>query len=372
MIVGKCKICGENLSGKPSLILRNMPSRAQFLPLKKDLQSDKGIDLQIFECRFCGVIQLKNKPVDYYRSVIRSIEFSKEMITFRKQYFAQFVNRFSLKRKKIIEIGCGRGEFLSILKETGVFAYGIEYDKNFVNECCEKGLRVSKDFIENSNHILKSAPFDGFVMFNYLEHLPDPCGSLRGIYNNLKEDAVGIVEVPNFDLVLRKKLLSEFMLDHLFYFTKDSLKTVLNISGFDILECNAIWHDYIISAIVKKKKGKLDPISLLKYMKKISSALDEYLSKFADKSVAIWGAGHQSFAVLCFLKLLKKIKYVVDSAPFKQGKYTPVTHIQIVPPEMLNLDSPDAIVVMAGSYSDEVARIIKKKYKNLNFIVLKD
>ncbi|MCX7704680.1 MAG: class I SAM-dependent methyltransferase [bacterium] len=342
--------------------MKNMPSRAQFLPSGEELKFDKRIILKIFQCKFCGVVQLQNKPVEYFKDVIRATGISDEMKRFREKQFMKFVKDFSLKGKKIIEIGCGAGEFLSIMGKTGVRAYGIEHNRELVEKCRKKGLMVVKDFVAGRDHILKYAPFDGFVMMSYLEHLPDPCGILKGIYNNLKDNAAGIVEVPNFDMILRKKLFSEFMLDHLFYFTKDTLETVLSLSGFEVLECKEIWQDYIISAIVRKRKI-IDFSVFLSQQKKLCTRIDNYLSKFEDKKVAVWGAGHQALTILCFLKMLKKIKYVVDSAPFKQGRFTPATHIPIVSPETLNLDPVEAIIVMAGSYSREVVKIIKKQFQ---------
>jgi len=67
------------------------------------------------------------------------------------------------------------------------------------------------------------------------------------------------------------------------------------------------------------------------------------------------------------------IKYVVDSAAFKQGKYTPATHIPIVSPDILHSDPVDAVIVMAASYSDEVARIIRQKFdRNIDIYILRD
>ena len=64
---------------------------------------------------------------------------------------------------------------------------------------------------------------------------------------------------------------------------------------------------------------------------------------------------------------------VVDSAAFKQGKYTPVTHIPIVSPSALVLDPVDAIIVMAASYSDEIARNIRQKFDaNIKVAILRD
>ena len=85
------------------------------------------------------------------------------------------------------------------------------------------------------------------------------------------------------------------------------------------------------------------------------------------------GAGHQALAIISLTNLAGKIRYVVDSAPFKQGKYTPATHLSIVSPDALESDPVDAVIVMAASYSDEVARIIRQKFdRNINISIVRD
>ena len=74
-----------------------------------------------------------------------------------------------------------------------------------------------------------------------------------------------------------------------------------------------------------------------------------------------------------YTNLKDKIKYVVDDAPFKQGKYTPATHIPIVPAENLEVSPVEAVIVMAASYSDEVAKKIRKNFdKSLKVSILRD
>ena len=131
--------------------------------------------------------------------------------------------------------------------------------------------------------------------------------------------------------------------------------------GFEILECNEIWHDYILSAVVRKR-SKLDISDFNGYQAQLNNEIQKYIARFKDKRVAIWGAGHQAFAVISLTNLSNKIKFVVDSAVFKQGKYTPATHIPIVSPDTLKTDPVDAVIVMAASYSDEVAMILHRNY----------
>jgi len=377
--IDKCKVCGNDFFKEPLLKYKNMPSAAQYLPDVESLEKDRGVNLEVCQCSGCGLVQLNNDHVPYYREVIRASAFSGEMKDFRTKQFEDFAKKYSLKGKKIIEIGCGSGEYLSVMQKCGVETYGLEQKAESVQQCIMNGLKVSKGFVENRDYKINEAPFDAFFTLSFLEHLPNPNETLQGIRNNLTDGGVGIVEVPNFDMVLRKNLFSEFIRDHLFYFTEDTLNATLRQNGFEILECNEIWHDYLLSAIVRKR-GELNIAPFYEHQKKLKAEIERYVGRFKDKGVAIWGAGHQALTIISLTEMADKIRYVVDSATFKQGKYTPATHIPIVSPEMLDYDPVEAIIVISGSYSNEVSKIIRRKYKSrledkvsgVNVAILKD
>lgn len=365
---GICRVCKNPLFEKPILELEKIPKSAQYFPEKEEVKKDKGVKLKIFQCSGCGLVQLNRKPVHYYREVIRAVGISKEMMEFRREYFDSFIKKYGLSKKKIIEIGCGNGDYLNILNNFEVKAYGIEYSNEALKICKKRGLKVFKGFIEDVNYVIKNSPYDAFICLSFLEHIPLPNTFLRGVWNNLKEHAVGLVEVPNFDMIIRRRLFSEFIPDHLFYFSKDTLNSTLRMNGFEIIDIKEIWHEYIISAEVRKIKG-LDLSNFRKNLEKLRIEIDRFIKSY--KNVAIWGAGHQALAVISLMNLAKKIKYVVDSAPFKQSKYTPATHLPIVAPDMLNIEPVKAVIVMAGSYSQEVADILRQKYnKNLKVVIL--
>lgn len=371
MTIHACRVCGAEYFGEPLLRYENMPKAAQNFPDADSVEYEKGVDLTVCQCSGCGLVQLSNDPVPYYREVIRAAAFSEVVKAFKARQFAGFLQKYSLQGKKIIEIGCGRGEFLSLLQSLDVKAYGLEYSETAVAACVQNGLKVSKGYLDSGVTALANGPFDAFLLLMFLEHMADPNSALKGIYNNLTEDAVGLVEVPNFDMMLRNKLFSEFIGDHLLYFSRETLRTTLCLNGFDVIECDELRDNYVISAIVKKR-GKLDISSFYDYQTKIKTELDEYIGRFKAQKVAIWGAGHQALAIIALTKIADKIKYVVDSAPFKQGKYTPATHIPIVSPNKLESDPVDTVIVMAASYSDEVASIIRQTYNNIQIAILKD
>ena len=303
----KCKICGNKLI--KLIQYENMASGAQFLPTEDTLASDKGISLPISQCLGCGLVQIPVPPVNYYKKAVRSGAWLRA--EWRKKQLSDFKEEFNLHGKKI----------LSINKEP------------------------------------KPASYDAFLMFNYLEHFPDPKKTLLQIRDNLPSQGVGIVDVPNFEMIAKERVFSELVIDHLFYFTRPTLTLTLLSSGFDVLRINELLDGYVLSATVRKREP-IDFVDAFKEQeKKLINDIHNYINKFS--SVAIWGAGHQTFFLLSLMKDIKKISYIIDSFSIKQGKYTPVTHIPIMAPNILKSKPVEAIIIMVGGFYYEVPDQIK-------------
>lgn len=358
----RCRVCTTPLTAPPALSYRNMPGAAQNFPDADTLANDRGQDLDLHECATCGLLQLAGPPVPYYREVIRAAAFSPEMRGFRLEQLAAWLDRHALRGKRLLEIGCGRGEYLELLALAGAQASGLEYAPAAIAHCRRQGLDTLRGFLARPTQRLPVPAFDGFICLNFMEHWPRPVASLRAIANNLVPGGIGLVEVPNFDMILKEGLYSEFISDHLSYFTLDTLNFTLRQAGFEVLDARPVWHDYILSATVRKRQPA-DLAPLKTQQEKINRELRAFINRFPPRSVAVWGAGHQALAALALGDLGGAIRYVVDSAPFKQNRFTPATHLPIVPPARLADDPPAAIIVMAASYSDEVARLIREHHR---------
>lgn len=338
-----------------------MPGSAQGFPDIAGLAHDHGTDLDIYQCVACGLVQLPGAPVPYYREVIRAAAYSEEMRAFREKQLDDWAARYGLIGCKVLEIGCGRGEYLALLQAAGMDARGLEASAFAVRHCRGQRLRARRGYLTRRSGKLPDAPFSAFVIFNFLEHWPDPVGSLQAVAHNLEEGGVGLVEVPNFDMIVRQALFSEFIADHLLYFTEETLRVTLQCSGYEVLSCRSIWHDYIISAEVRKRIP-LDVAPLERRRTAIAKALRDFIARFPVGQVAVWGAGHQALSVIALADIAGDLRYIVDSAPFKQGRYSPASHLRIVAPETLASEPVRAVIVMAASYSDEVARQLRSRF----------
>lgn len=357
----KCRVCSGEFFKEPLLLYRDMPAISQFLPRKEDFAEDKYVDLVVCQCEKCGLIQLDNDPVYYYKDVIRSGAVSDEVRKFRTSQFQEFVKEYQLKGKKIVEIGCGRGEYLGFMSETGAIAFGLEHRKESVEECRAKGLSVIQDFLDSPTKKIANGPFDAFCIFNFLEHFDEPSKALQAIAFNLRDGGVGIVEVPNTDLLLQDKCFYKFTLEHLLNFTQETLKLALRLNGFEVISCKPIRHGSPLSAIVRKRK-RFDCSGFDDNQSRLHGAIDAFIDQFRPEKIAIWGAGHYTFGLVSALKIEDKIKYILDSAPFKQGRYSPKTHIPIVAPETLRADPVKGVLVLAAGYSDEVVKILLENF----------
>lgn len=366
-----CRACSSCLPIKDLISYKNMPKSAQVFPLSVDLAEDKGIDIILKECPYCGLVQAVGAPVPYYKDVIRAIAVSDEMKAFRTRQFSEWIRKYHLNGKRVIEIGCGKGEYLTLLEQAGLEAVGLEHNEESVTEAQKNGHIVYSGFIEDERTRIEGSPYDAFFCFNYLEHLPEPGLFLKGIANNLADDSYGLIEVPNFNMMIERSLYSEFIQDHLSYFTKDSLSNLLSNCGFEILSLGEIWYDYIISATVRKRRpidirGMIERRSLLK------KSVEDYLTRCRNNGdrIATWGAGHQALANLSLLEMTGYIECVIDSAIFKQNKYTPATHLPIVGPKVLEAGNINVVIIMAGGYSQEIAGIMERKYPLIKKAIL--
>lgn len=356
-----CRICHDDLHPKPLLVQDDMPASAQGFPGTDGLTSDRGVQLQVVQCAGCGVVQLTNPEVGYWRSVIRAAGISPDMRAFRLVQFRAWVDTHHLTGKRVLEVGCGKGEYLSLLAQVGVNAHGMEHAADSVAHCVAQGLQVVQGFPDDPAQRLPGSLYAGFMILNFLEHLPTIRATLRAIRNNLHPEGVGLVEVPNLDMLLSEGLFAEFIPDHLYYFTQHTLTRLLESAGFDVLDCSAVWHGYVLSAVVRKRPA-LSLQALANSQHKLKQQFHTLMDRHGLQRVAIWGAGHQALALISLMAIGPRVRFVVDSAPFKQGRFTPATHLPIVGPDRLNPADIDLVLVLAASYSDEVIRLIHDRH----------
>ncbi|MDD6282775.1 MAG: class I SAM-dependent methyltransferase [Oribacterium sp.] len=381
------------------MTLDNMPASAQDIPDKSELSKDHPISLTLCQCGQCGLVQFDTEPVHYYKDVIRAGGGSSTMRALRREEYQRLLDTMKLKGltgRNIIEVGCGRGEFLSffreykdeLLKEQNnlmeeIRLTGIEHKPELVALARQAGLEVYEGFAEG-DETFPNAPFDAFVQFNFLEHQPHPRDMLHCIWENLKPGAIGLVTVPSFEYILQYDGYYELLRDHIAYYTKDTLRRLFESAGFRTISERTVNRDtleIIVEKLTEVPKeaepytgGFTDVSALMENYETLRRDITKYLDQLdaAGRTLAIWGASHQGFTLAATTGLGGRVRYIIDSAKFKQGRFAPASHIPIYAPEHF-LDEPvDEILIVAPGYTDEIAGIIRDKFgRDIRILVLK-
>ena len=365
-----CRICKLDSSCEHLLTIENQPPSAQGF-FDNQVESYIKVDLEIYVCSQCGLVQHNSEPVSYYKDVIRAVAYSPEMKKFRLKQFKKFLNANQLWDKNILEIGSGKGEYLDLFDEVGATKlYGLENSLRSFKILEDKKYNSRRGFLDDKFINTWELSFDAVVSFNFVEHWPDLRTGLKKIKNLLSDDGISLIEVPNFSHMLKNKIYTEFTVDHIYYFTEETFRNALQSVGLEIILISSVWKDYILSATVRRRQ-KIDIRGIIESKKKKTFELVNFLSDY-DGSVVVWGAGHQALSILAMIRADNYVEYVVDSAPFKQGKFCPVTGLEIFSPMQLNVDCPQCVVVMGAGYSDEIVRIIQNDFGNIRDIFIVD
>ena len=408
-----CIACGHALS--PLMTLDDMPASAQNIPAASELAEDHPLSLTLCQCPSCGLVQFDTEPVDYYRDVIRAGGGTRTMTRLRHEEYARLLTAMQehhIHGRRIVEVGCGRGEFLRMWQNLAedpkgaaalardqardplsgqpnaapLHLVGLEHKPSLVEEAnavADKKYRVYEGFATGDVHY-PEGPFDAFVQFNFLEHQPDPCDMLRNIGRNLKPQALGLITVPSFEYILRYNGYYELLRDHIANYTEFTLQKLLQDCGFELLSMDLVNRD-TIEAIVRKAdpdelselhySGRLIDVSALRdSYDRLSASVNAHIDHLSEshRTMAIWGASHQGFTLAATTKLGGRVEYIIDSAPFKQGRFSPASHIPIVAPDYAVAHPVDEILIVAPGYTDEIAGIIRERFdENVRILVLR-
>lgn len=339
-------------------------------------------DLQLGFCRSCGFIEnvLFDPSLHEYSSRYEETQgFSPRFREFANALASRLVKKYNLHNKEILEIGCGKGEFLALLCELGDNR-GIGVDPSYVPErmpgASASRLTFIKDFYSEAYSHLTA---DFVVCRHTLEHIQPTAEFVRMIRRSIgdRKDTVVFFEVPDVSRVLKEQAFWDIYYEHCSYFSLGSLARLFRSSGFEVLDLAKDFDDQYLLIEASPIDGSDGPrFSCEDDLDELARDVKQFQEFFSDKAKAwketlanmksrgkravIWGSGSKAVAYLTTMGIRDEIEYVVDVNPFKWGKYLAGTGHEIVPPQFLSEYKPDTVIAMNPIYRDEIRQDLRQ------------
>ncbi|RLI54344.1 MAG: hypothetical protein DRP09_13320 [Candidatus Thorarchaeota archaeon] len=232
--------------------------------------------INMVRCLNCGLIYLNPRLNEmglkefYERYFQNQIDFvgNIEQINSSPYLMNTFLKKIEAKSYKgnLLDVGCGRGRFLWEARKRGWNVFGVEFSESAAQDARGLGLNVhTRDLLHAG---FTSSYFDVVTMFNVIEHMRDPLSNAKEAHRILKENGLLVVRAPNIDWLdfrlvrilrnlkriikkfdkkyyfSRTGILNMFMIQHLFYFSRRTLRMLLEKAGFEIEEVStrSLWY----------------------------------------------------------------------------------------------------------------------------------
>jgi SAM-dependent methyltransferase len=299
--------------------------------------------------------------------------FSPTFGAFHEQLATRLIERYGLRDKAILEIGCGKGEFLALLCRLGGNR-GIGFDPGYVEGRLEprgqEQITIIRDF-----YSAKYRDYGGDLVCckMTLEHISETgefLGTIRDAIAN-RPGTIVFFQVPEATRILKECAFEDIYYEHCSYFSPGSLERLFRRFGFEILDVGTEYGEQYLTIEARTASGprvdgplRFDDVEQLgeyvaRFPARSREKLDAWRARLdalrdSGRRVALWGSGSKGVSFLTTLGAGEEIGCVVDINPFRQGHFMAGTGHPIVAPESLTGYKPDTVIVMNGVYREEI------------------
>jgi SAM-dependent methyltransferase len=328
-------------------------------------------DIRVCFCASCGLVwngafePARMRYEDDYES---TQAVSPTFNAFHERLARDLIERFDLHGKRVVDVGCGQGEFLTMLAEIGGNE-GYGFDRVIRNPGASGKVTLIKDWYAEPYRDL--AP-DFVCCKMTLEHVHDVSSFLRSLRRTVgdRPESVIFFMIPEITRILNLRAFWDIYHEHFSYWSPGSVARAFRIAGFDPIK---VWTDYgdqyvLIAGRPGSGGGEIlaneePPAVLAAKVRRFAQAVAADRARWrqsleglrrAGRKTVLWGGGSKAVALLTTLDVREGIEYVVDINPRRSGTFLAGTGQQIVAPEFLAQYRPDVVIVMSPIYLPEI------------------
>jgi len=324
------------------------------------------------DCGFVGNTSFDPALTEYSGRYEETQGFSPTFQKFHQSLADRVIEQFKLNGRDILEIGCGKGEFLLMLCAGGR-NNGVGYDPGYLADrhapAEGENVRFVADFYTEE---CTDTAADFVCCKMTLEHITDTLEFVTMVRKAQGDRSAEIFfMIPEATRILTDCAFEDVYYEHCSYFSPYSLNQLFSRAGFFPTEVGVEYGDQYLTIVATTEDSKVTPEIPADQLQDLRRWVGEFPSLFknqlefwrerleelhgAGKRTVIWGSGSKGVSFLTTLGLQDEIYGAVDINPHRQGFFMPGTGHRILSPDELVDLKPDAVIVMNPIYKDEIA-----------------
>ena len=364
---------------------KNVPTNSCILlESKEDANNYPRGDVDLRQCKQCGFISnmaFDEKLTEYSGRYEETQGFSDTFNKFHRHLAEELIEKHDLHDKTIIEIGCGKGEFITLLSELGNNK-GLGFDPGYRDDHIKGASSDKVEFIKDFYSEKYTQHKADFVCCKMtLEHIHPTSDFISMVRKSIggKLDTLVFFQIPETLRILKDCSFEDIYYEHCSYFTPGSLARLFRRNSFEVVNIETEYDDQYLTIEALPIEGEkaaealpieesVEELSMLveSFKERCKQKIDYWnarLQRFSENGmkVVLWGSGSKGVSFLTTLEAADKIDYVVDINPYRQGYYMSGTGQKIIAPDFLEDYKPDAVIIMNAIYTEEITRDLRER-----------
>jgi hypothetical protein len=261
------------------------------------------------------------------------------------------------KGSSLIEVGCGKGHFLEALQALGFEVTGLDPAYEGTNPSIMKQYFSAEAGLRG----------DGIILRHVLEHVQNPVAFLSKIRDANGGRGKTYIEVPCFDWICDHRAWFDIFYEHVNYFRLSDFHTMFG-TVYEAGHTFSGQYLYAVADIASLRVPARAESERFEFPAHFLDSVNRYAAKLGTRKgapAAIWGAASKGVIFSLFMaRAGSGIDMVIDINPAKQGRFLPVTGLQVQTPAtaMRALPPRTEILVMNGNYLEEVNTLTENRF----------
>jgi hypothetical protein len=383
-----CRFCGTRLL-RTFVDLGMSPLCESYLRYDQLNLMEPFYPLHVRVCDKCYLVQLEQYVAaeDIFNEYAYFSSYSESWLEHARQYCSQMIHRFGFDSNSlVIELASNDGYLLRNFVAQGIPALGIEPAANVAEVAIRQGVPTRVEFFGRAladQLVSEGIQADLLLGNNVLAQVPDLNDFVAGMRALLKQGGVITVEFPHLLTLIRENQFDTIYHEHFSYFSFLTAEAIFAAHGLELFDVEELpTHGGSLRIYGRHREDTSKPItdrvaalrrreteegftrieSYGQFAKRVEETkwkLLEFLihARQQGRSIVGYGAPGKGNTLLNYCGIRTDfLDYTVDRNPYKQGKFTPGTHIPIHPPEKIVETRPDYVLILPWNFKDEIVR----------------